>query len=127
MIYVLFTVSTSECSPALATAIPEASYAMFQMMFAVITPLLITGAIAERMRFKIVVVFCILWEMLIYYPVAHWIWAPDGWLNNLHVLDFAGGIVIHATSGARSVRELQYQRRPNRSRHLWCSVILYGH
>jgi len=84
-----------------AENIPAALFAFFEMMFAAITPLLMTGAFAERLRFKAFFPFIILWEFFVYYPVAHWIWG-DGWLGDkgLGVQDFAGGIVIHATSGA---------------------------
>ena len=68
-------------------------------MFAVITPLLLTGAIAERMKFSAFVLFVVAWSILIYYPLVHWIWTPDGWLNKLGVKDFAGGIVIHTSAG----------------------------
>jgi Amt family ammonium transporter len=69
------------------------------MMFAVITPLLLTGAIAERMKFSAFVLFIAAWSLLIYYPLVHWIWGVDGWLNVLGVKDFAGGIVIHTSAG----------------------------
>lgn len=96
------TVGLKNCSP-MAPKIPEAVYALFQMMFAVISPLLITGAVAERMRFRTVIIFAVLWECLVYYPIAHFIWASDGWMNKLGVLDFAGGIVIHTTSGVSAL------------------------
>jgi len=87
-----------------APTIPAALFGFFQMMFAAITPLLMTGAFAERMRFKAYIVFIILWEFLVYYPVAHWIWG-EGWLSTMDppVQDFAGGIVIHTTAGAASL------------------------
>eukprot|EP01117_Protostelium_nocturnum_P003099 TRINITY_DN1403_c0_g1_i4.p1 TRINITY_DN1403_c0_g1~~TRINITY_DN1403_c0_g1_i4.p1 ORF type:complete len:459 (-),score=97.78 TRINITY_DN1403_c0_g1_i4:207-1583(-) len=87
-----------------APNVPAALYGFFQMMFAAITPLLMTGAFAERMRFKAYMIYIILWEILIYYPVAHWIWG-DGWMSTLNppVEDFAGGIVIHTTAGAASL------------------------
>ena len=69
------------------------------MMFAVITPLLITGAFADRMRFRSYLVFIILWSIFIYYPVAHWVWGKGGWLGSLGVFDFAGGIVVHVNAG----------------------------
>jgi Amt family ammonium transporter len=74
-------------------------FVKFEMMFAVITPLLLTGAVAERMKFSAFVLFIVAWSLLIYYPLAHWIWGVDGWLNNLGVKDFAGGIVIHTSAG----------------------------
>jgi Amt family ammonium transporter len=82
-----------------APNIPGISYASFQMMFAVITPLLITGAFADRMRFKSYLVFIILWSIFIYYPIAHWVWGKGGWLGSLGVFDFAGGTVVHINAG----------------------------
>jgi len=82
-----------------APSIPGVLFVKFEMMFAVITPLLLTGAIAERMKFSAFVIFVVAWSILIYYPLAHWIWSPDGWLNKLGVKDFAGGIVIHTSAG----------------------------
>lgn len=81
-----------------APTIPGVSFASFQMMFAVITPLLITGAFAERMKWSSFFVFIIAWSIFIYYPLAHWIWGR-GWLAELGVFDFAGGIVIHTSAG----------------------------
>jgi len=81
-----------------APTIPGVLYAKFEMMFAVITPLLLTGAIAERMKFSAFVLFIAAWSFLIYYPLAHWIWG-GGWLGKLGVKDFAGGIVIHTSAG----------------------------
>src|SRR2546428_11677203 len=75
---------------------------VFQMMFAVITPALITGAFAERKRFKAFVVFTLLWATLVYDPVAHWVWG-GGWLGKLGALDFAGGTVVHITSGGSAL------------------------
>jgi ammonium transporter, Amt family len=85
-----------------APTIPGVSFATYQMMFAVITPLLITGAFAERMKFNSFIVFIILWSMLIYYPLAHWVWGK-GWLANLGVFDFAGGLVVHTSAGMGSL------------------------
>jgi len=81
-----------------APNIPGVLFAKFQMMFAVITPLLLTGVIAERMKFSSFIVFIIAWSLLIYYPLVHWIWG-GGWLAQLGVADFAGGIVIHTSVG----------------------------
>lgn len=86
-----------------STVIPEALYALFQMMFAMITPLLMTGAYAERLAYRPFIIFTVCWEILVYYPVAHWIWGPGGWLNNMGAQDFAGGIVIHTTAGVSSL------------------------
>eukprot|EP00759_Apiculatamorpha_spiralis_P007662 PhF_6_TR14896/c1_g1_i1/m.23236/K03320/amt, AMT, MEP; ammonium transporter, Amt family len=76
---------------------------LYELMFATISPLLITGAYAERLKYNHFLLFTILWELLIYYPVAHWIWHADGWMAKLGVVDFAGGIVIHATSGTSAL------------------------
>jgi Amt family ammonium transporter len=82
-----------------APAIPEILQFAFQLKFAAITPALIIGACAERIRFKSLLIFVIIWSTVIYAPVAHWVWNVDGWLNNLGVWDFAGGIVVHVTAG----------------------------
>lgn len=82
-----------------APTIPHTAFMLFQGMFAVITPALITGAFAERKRFKPFVIFSLLWATLVYAPVAHWVWAVDGWLRNYGALDFAGGTVVHIASG----------------------------
>lgn len=79
--------------------IPESVFMMFQLTFAIITPALITGAFAERMKFSAVVAFIALWSLLVYAPVAHWVWEPTGWLAALGVLDFAGGTVVHINAG----------------------------
>jgi Amt family ammonium transporter len=82
------------------------------MMFAIITPALITGAFAERKRFKAFVLFSVAWSTLVYAPIAHWVWSPDGWLAGLGVLDFAGGTVVHLASGvAALVAALMIGRR----------------
>lgn len=80
-------------------AIPELVFVMFQGKFAIITPALISGAIAERMKFSTYIVFILLWSTLIYDPLAHWVWASGGWLFNLGVLDYAGGTVVHIAAG----------------------------
>ncbi|MGB2756938.1 MAG: ammonium transporter [Acidimicrobiia bacterium] len=85
--------------PGLALTIPPLVFVIFQMTFAVITPALITGAIADRMRFAAWVWFLGLWSLLVYSPVAHWVWAPSGWLFKLGALDFAGGTVVHINAG----------------------------
>ena len=82
-----------------AATIPHQAFMIFQMMFAVITPALISGAFAERKRFKAFVVFTLLWSTLVYAPVAHWVWAVGGWIRTMGALDFAGGTVVHITSG----------------------------
>jgi Amt family ammonium transporter len=85
-----------------APTIPGVTFASYQMMFAVITPLLITGAFAERLKWSSFFVFIIAWSLLIYYPLAHWIWGR-GWLAEMGVFDFAGGIVIHTSAGLGSL------------------------
>jgi ammonium transporter, Amt family len=86
-----------------STGIPFILFATFQLMFAAITPALITGAFAERKRFASFVVFTVLWSIFVYSPVAHWVWASDGWLYRMGALDFAGGTVVHATSGVSAL------------------------
>jgi Amt family ammonium transporter len=85
-----------------AATVPHQAFMVFQMMFAVITPALITGAFAERKRFKAFVVFTLLWATFVYDPVAHWVWG-GGWLGQLGALDFAGGTVVHITSGVSAL------------------------
>jgi Amt family ammonium transporter len=92
-----------EPSPVYATTIPFVLFGAFQLMFAAITPALITGAFAERKRFASFVIFTILWSVLVYSPLAHWVWASDGWLFKLGALDFAGGTVVHVSSGVSAL------------------------
>jgi Amt family ammonium transporter len=86
-------------NPDYAKTIPHQAFMAFQMMFAIITPALITGAFAERKRFKAFVIFSLLWATLVYDPLAHWVWGVGGWLRALGALDFAGGTVVHISSG----------------------------
>jgi Amt family ammonium transporter len=102
---------------AVATTIPETVFIMFQLTFAVITPALITGAFADRMKFSAMCIFMVLWSILIYAPVAHWVWHPNGWIFALGALDFAGGTVVHINAGVAG---------------LICAIVLgrrvgYGH
>ncbi len=83
----------------LAPTIPETVYAMFQMTFAIITPALIAGAFADRMKFSAMLVFLAAWSLLVYSPIAHMVWEPSGWLNAGGVLDYAGGTVVHINAG----------------------------
>ena len=83
----------------LAKTIPESVYMCFQMTFAIITPALICGAIADRMKFSALLWFIGLWAVCVYAPIAHWVWGADGFLNDAGVLDFAGGTVVHINSG----------------------------
>ena len=85
--------------PDMATTIPETVYMMFQMTFAIITPALIAGAFADRMKFSAMCIFMTLWSLIVYSPIAHWVWSPSGWANQLGVLDFAGGTVVHINAG----------------------------
>src|SRR5918911_265832 len=92
-----------EPNPDYAATIPHQAFMVFQLMFAVITPALITGAIAERAKFSTFIVFILLWATLIYDPLAHWVWGVNGWLRNLGALDFAGGTVVHISSGVSAL------------------------
>ncbi len=85
--------------PDYAATVPHQAFMIFQMMFAVITPALITGAFAERVKFKTYLVFLVLWATFVYDPLAHWVWGNGGWIRNLGALDFAGGLVVHISSG----------------------------
>ncbi|HHV75314.1 MAG TPA: ammonium transporter [Thermoanaerobacterium sp.] len=82
-----------------SSTIPLLAFMVYQLMFAIITPALITGAFAERMRFSAFIVFTLIWTTLVYDPLAHWVWGNGGWLKNLGALDFAGGTVVHISSG----------------------------
>ncbi|MDD5409100.1 MAG: ammonium transporter [Candidatus Omnitrophica bacterium] len=84
---------------AYSATIPHQAFMIFQMMFAVITPALIIGAFAERMRFSAFLAFILLWATFVYDPICHWVWGEGGWLKSLGVLDFAGGIVVHTSAG----------------------------
>lgn len=83
--------------------IPELVFVMFQGKFAIITPALISGAVAERMRFRTFLVFTVVWATFVYCPLAHWVWASDGWLFTRGVLDFAGGTVVHIAAGVSAL------------------------
>jgi Amt family ammonium transporter len=87
----------------LGATIPHSAFAIFQMMFAIITPALITGAFAERMKFSGYVAFMAAWLLLVYAPLAHWVWHPEGWLFKLGALDFAGGTVVHINAGVAAL------------------------
>jgi Amt family ammonium transporter len=91
-----------------APTIPHLAFMVYQMMFAVITPALISGAFAERIKFSSFLLFTVAWTTVVYDPVAHWVWGAGGWLKNLGVLDFAGGIVVHATSGFSALAAALY-------------------
>lgn len=83
----------------IAPNIPESVYSMYQLTFAIITAALVVGSFVERMRFSAVVIFMSLWTLMVYAPIAHWVWEPNGWLARLGVLDFAGGSVVHINAG----------------------------
>ena len=86
-------------NPEYAPTIPHNVFMIFQMMFAIITPALIFGAIAERMKFSAMILFSLLWATFVYDPICHWVWGVGGWIRNLGTLDFAGGTVVHISSG----------------------------
>ena len=94
---------TSAPSPDYASTIPQTVFMIYQCMFAVITPALITGAFAERVRFGPFIVFSVLWSIFVYNPVCHWIWGSGGWLGAMGVMDFAGGLVVHLTCGVAAL------------------------
>ena len=87
----------------LAPHLPESAYAMFQLAFAIITTALLVGAVVERMRFSALLLFAALWSVLVYAPIAHWVWEPGGWLAQLGALDFAGGAVVHVNAGVAAL------------------------
>lgn len=86
-----------------AGTIPHLSFMIYQAMFAIITPALIIGAVVERIRFKTLIIFILLWTTLVYDPIGHWVWGVGGWLRNLGALDFAGGTVVHITAGFSAI------------------------
>ncbi len=90
-------------NPSYAPTVPHQAFMIFQMMFAVITPALITGAFAERFKFSTYVVFILLWSTVVYCPIAHWVWGEGGWIRQLGALDFAGGLVVHVSSGVSAL------------------------
>jgi ammonium transporter, Amt family len=92
-----------EPNPTYAPTIPHLAFMAYQMMFAAITPALVSGAFAERKRFTAFAAFSLLWATLVYDPVAHWVWGDGGWLRRLGALDFAGGTVVHVTSGSSAL------------------------
>jgi Amt family ammonium transporter len=92
-----------EPNPDYAATVPHQAFMVFQMMFAVITPALITGAFAERFKFSTYIVFVLAWSTLVYAPIAHWVWGIGGWIHNLGALDFAGGLVVHISSGVSAL------------------------
>jgi Amt family ammonium transporter len=115
--------------PQEGSTIPHILFMAFQMMFAIITPALISGAIAERMKFSAYVVFILLWATLVYDPICHWVWGPDGWLGARGALDFAGGTVVHLSSGAAALvcaLVLGRRKRPGPPHNLTLTLLGAG-
>ena len=103
-------------NPLYSATIPASLFFMFQLMFAIITPALISGSFAERIKFSSFLVFITLWIFLVYDPIAHWVWGDGGWLRTLGALDFAGGNVVHISSGVTGlVAAIYLGKRKNRS------------
>lgn len=102
-----------------AGTIPHLAFMIFQAMFAIITPALMVGAFAERIKFSALVIFILLWTTFVYDPIAHWVWGAGGWLGNIGALDFAGGIVVHVSSGVSALliavligKRIGYKKEP---------------
>jgi Amt family ammonium transporter len=117
-------------NPDYAATIPHQAFMIFQMMFAIITPALITGAFAERAKFSTFIIFILLWATFIYDPLAHWVWGVNGWMRNFGALDFAGGTVVHISSGVSALaaaiffgRRIGYGKEPMPPHNLPFSVI----
>ena len=113
-----------------AATIPHTVFMVFQMMFAVITPALIIGSYAERVKFPAFLMFTLLWATFVYDPLAHWVWGTGGWLKSLGALDFAGGIVVHVSSGISALvlavmlgKRIGYNHRPIRPHNLPFTVL----
>lgn len=113
-----------------AATIPHSVFMIFQMMFAVITPALIIGAYAERVKFSAFLLFTVLWATFVYDPLAHWVWGTGGWLKALGGLDYAGGIVVHISSGVSALvlalllgKRIGYNHRPIRPHNLPFTVL----
>ena len=123
----------AEPNPTYAATIPHLAFMVYQMMFAVITPALISKAFAERKRFKSFAIFSLLWATLVYDPVAHWVWADGGWLRSLGALDFAGGTVVHISSGVSALvcavmlgQRLGYGKEPMEPHNATMTVLGTG-
>ncbi len=117
-------------NPDYSKTIPHSVFMIFQAMFAIITPALIIGAYAERVKFSAFLLFTILWTTLVYDPLAHWVWNPGGWLRGLGALDFAGGIVVHVSSGISALvlalllgKRIGYNHKPIRPHNLPFTVL----
>jgi len=98
-------------SPSYGTSIPHGAFMIFQCMFAVITPALITGAFAERMKFSAFLLFTVAWATLVYNPLCHWVWGVGGWMGAMGALDFAGGTVVHISSGVSALAAALFMGR----------------
>jgi Amt family ammonium transporter len=116
--YFMFRGVSSDTHPLLSPTVPLLLFAMFQLKFAIITPALITGSFAERVRFSSYLLFMILFSLFIYAPLAHWTWHPEGFLRKMGVLDFAGGTVVHMSAGLAALSGAIYLgRRHSHMRH----------
>jgi Amt family ammonium transporter len=117
-------------NPDYSKTIPHSVFMIFQAMFAIITPALIIGAYAERVKFSAFLLFTILWATFVYDPLAHWVWNPGGWLRGMGALDFAGGIVVHVSSGISALvlalllgKRIGYNHKPIRPHNLPFTVL----
>ncbi|HOW56912.1 MAG TPA: ammonium transporter, partial [Smithellaceae bacterium] len=117
-------------NPDYAATIPHSTFMAFQLMFAVITPALIIGAYAERVKFSSFLLFTFLWTTFVYDPLAHWVWGTGGWMKSLGALDFAGGIVVHVSSGISALvfalllgKRIGYNHKPIRPHNLPFTVL----
>ena len=124
----LFFKGVSSGAPwSLAPTIPLSLFALFQLMFAIITPGLVVGAVAERIRFTSYILFIVLFSLLVYAPIAHWTWHPEGFLFKMGVLDFAGGTVVHISAGCAALAgALVLKRRKVTSRTQRNSTCKYS-
>jgi Amt family ammonium transporter len=120
----------AQANPDYASTIPHLAFMIFQAMFAIITPALIIGAFAERIKFSAFTVLTLLWATLVYDPIAHWVWGTGGWLKNIGALDFAGGIVVHVSSGVSALvlailigRRLGYEKQSFAPHNLPLTVL----
>jgi ammonium transporter, Amt family len=117
-------------NPDYSTAVPHMAFMVFQAMFAILTPALMVGAFAERINFSAFTLFILLWSTFVYDPIAHWVWSTGGWLKNLGALDFAGGIVVHVSSGVSALvvaaligRRSGYEKQPFAPHNLPITVL----
>jgi ammonium transporter, Amt family len=117
-------------NPDYAGTIPHLAFMIFQAMFAIITPALIVGAFAERIKFSAFTILMLLWATFVYDPIAHWVWGTGGWLKNMGALDFAGGIVVHVSSGVSALvmaimigKRLGYSKQPFAPHNLPLTVL----